>query len=281
MYVRMGSMPAPLTRDRVLQAAVELADRGGLDALSMRKLAQTLGVEAMSLYNHVRSKEDLLNGVVDVVVGEIELGAPGDDWKSAMRSQALAARHVLLRHRWAPRVIESRTTMSPVLLRYMDTVVSILRRGGFSVDVTHHAMHVLGSRVLGFTQELFNDTSELDTSPDMAAIMAREMAATYPYITELASAVSHEGGLDGCDDDVEFAFGLDLVLDGLDRLRQAPAARRAQRRTAPANGDATPADAIDPNLVRQMRAMLIDVFDSVFESPRQRAARSNAVDRRA
>ena len=169
-------MPAPLTRQRILQAAVELADSGGIDALSMRKLAQTLGVEAMSLYNHVRNKDDLLDGVVDVVVGEIELCPPGDDWKPAMRRQALAARQVLLRHRWAPRIIESRTTMSPVLLRYMETVVSIMRRGGFSVDLTHHAMHILGSRVLGFTQELFNDTGELDTSPEMAAIMAREMA---------------------------------------------------------------------------------------------------------
>jgi len=211
----------PLTRERVLRAAVTLADRDGIDSLSMRKLGQELGVEAMSLYNHVKSKEDMLDGIVDVLVGEIVVPKGDGGWKSSLRQTVLAARSVLLRHSWAPGVIESRKTPSPATFAYFDAVLGILRRGGFSLDAAHHALHILGSRVLGFTQELFNDSEEFVEGPEAAAVMAQQMAETYPYITELAMGVSHGEGLGGCDDNVEFGIALDLILDGLDRLKRA------------------------------------------------------------
>jgi AcrR family transcriptional regulator len=210
----------PLSKERVLRAAVDLADKGGIESLSMRKLAQELGVEAMSLYNHVRNKDDILDGVVDVVVGEIQIPPETSDWKTSLRQTVLSARAALLRHPWAPRVIESRKNPSPATFQYFESVIGILRKGGFSVDLTHHALHALGSRVLGFTQELFNDSDELASGPDAAAMYA-QMAEKFPYMIEMAMAVSHEGGLGGCDDDVEFAFALDLILDGLERGRDA------------------------------------------------------------
>jgi AcrR family transcriptional regulator len=216
-----ATVRGPLTRERVLRAAVDLADRDGIDSLSMRKLGQALGVEAMSLYNHVKSKEDMLDGIVDVLVGEIVVPKSDDDWKSSLRRTVLAARSVLLRHRWAPGVIESRKTPSPATFAYFDAVLGILRGGGFSLDAAHHALHIMGSRVLGFTQELFNDSEEFVEGPEAAAVMARQMAETYPHITEMAMAVSHGEGLGGCDDNVEFAIALDLILDGLARLKTA------------------------------------------------------------
>ena len=211
----------PLSKERVLRTAVDLADRGGSEALSMRKLGQELGVDAMSLYHHVKDKDDILSGIVDVVVGEIELSPPGADWKTALRRQVMAARRVMLRHPWAPHVIESRTEPGPATMGYMEAVLATLRDGGFPLDLAHHAMHVLGSRLLGFNQDLFDDSAASRVDPETAALMARQLAGTYPYIAELAVAVSHDGGLGGCDDDVEFAFGLDLILDGLERLRAA------------------------------------------------------------
>jgi AcrR family transcriptional regulator len=210
----------PLSKERVLRAAVDLADKGGIESLSMRKLAQELGVEAMSLYNHVRNKDDVLDGVVDVVVGEIQIPRETSDWKASLRQTVLSARAALLRHPWAPRVIESRKNPSPATFQYFESVIGILRKGGFSVDLTHHALHALGSRVLGFTQELFNDSDEMASGPDAAAMFA-QMADKFPYMTEMAMAVTHDGGLGGCDDDVEFAFALDLILDGLERSRDA------------------------------------------------------------
>jgi AcrR family transcriptional regulator len=224
----------PLTRERVLRAAIDLADRAGIESLSMRKLAQELRVEAMSLYNHVRDKDDILDGIVDVVVGEIEVYPGGGNWKTSMRQQVIAARKVLLRHPWAPRVIESRTSRNPAMVSYMDSVIKLLRHGGFSVDLAHHALHVLGSRILGFTQDLFDDSAERSPGPEMAALFARELAAKYPYAAEMAMSVSHDGGLGGCDDDVDFEFGLDLILDGLDRLRDTAGRRRRRSRTSAA-----------------------------------------------
>ena len=148
----------PLSKDRVLRAAVSLADEGGLESLTMRNLAEELGVEAMSLYYHVANKEAVLDGVVDVIVSEIEEAVSSTagpsaevDWRAAMRMRILAAREVLLRHRWASTLIEGRTTFSPGIVRYFDGVLGILRQGGFSVDLAHHSLHALGSRVLGFS----------------------------------------------------------------------------------------------------------------------------------
>jgi AcrR family transcriptional regulator len=211
----------PLSKERVLRTAVDLADRGGSEAVSMRKLGQALGVDAMSLYHHVQNKGDVMDGIIDVVVGEIEVPPADTEWKTAMRRLVMAARDVMLRHPWAPRVIESRNDPSPATMGYLEAALGILRAGGFSVDLAHHAMHVLGSRILGFNQDLFDDSDAGGVSPEEAAQLARAMADAFPYISELALAVSHDGGLGGCDDDVEFAFGLDLILDGLERLRAA------------------------------------------------------------
>jgi AcrR family transcriptional regulator len=208
---------APLTRDRVLQAAVELADRGGNEALSMRKLGQELGVDAMALYRHVRGKDDLLDGLADVIVSQIERPTPGGDWKTSLRQQAMAARSVMLRHPWARRVLEERGTGGPACLAYIESILATLHDGGFSIELAHHALHVLSSRIFGFTQDLFEEPGPADPPPDEAA-MIRALAG-YPRVVELAMAASHDGVLGACDDDVEFAFGLDLTLDGLERVR--------------------------------------------------------------
>ncbi len=218
---------APLSRARVLDAAIDLADREGMDAVSMRRLGTELGVEAMSLYTHVRSKDDLLDGIADAVVASIPVDRSGGPWLEALRAMILGARAVMLRHRWAARVIETRGSAGPATIRYMDAVAATLFDGGFSADLAHHAMHVLGSRVLGFDQDLFDDKSTPD--PDAAAAMARQLAESYPSVAAIAFAASHEGGLGGCDDDVEFAFGLDLVLDGLERERARQARPAADR----------------------------------------------------
>jgi AcrR family transcriptional regulator len=212
----------PLNRDRVLRAAVELADREGLDSLSMRRVGQELGVEAMSLYNHVASKDDLLDGMVDVVIGEIDPPTQGPDWKPILRARILSARQALLRHRWASDVIVSRRSPTPQMLAYMDSMAEIVR-AGLSLDLTHHAFHVLGSRILGFTQELFDDSGQPGGNPDELALMVQQMAIHYPHIAEIAAAASHEDETvvgSGCDDQYEFEFGLDIILDGFDRLSQ-------------------------------------------------------------
>jgi AcrR family transcriptional regulator len=207
----------PLTRDRVLQGAVDLADRGGNEALSMRKLGQELGVDAMALYRHVRSKDDLLDALVEVIVGQIERPSQGGDWKANLRQQAMAARKVMLSHPWARRVLEERGTGGPACLAYIESVLATLHDGGFSIELAHHALHVLSSRIFGFTQDLFEEPGPADPPPDEAT-MIRALAG-YPRVVELAMAASHEGVLGPCDDDVEFAFGLDLTLDGLERVR--------------------------------------------------------------
>jgi AcrR family transcriptional regulator len=210
----------PLSKERVLLAAVDLADRGGIEALSMRKLGQELGVDAMALYRHVRNKDDLLDGIVEVLVAEIERPGPTDDWKAALREQAMAARRTMLRHPWARRVMEERPKGGPVFLAYVESVLATIRNGGFSIELAHHTLHVLGSRIFGFTQDLFEDKAQSVPSPEEAAILMRALAP-FPRVIEMAQSVSHDGVLGTCDDDVEFAFGLDLILGGLERQREA------------------------------------------------------------
>ena len=207
----------PLTRERVLRTAVDLADRGGIAALSMRKLGQELGVDAMALYRHFRNKDDLLDGLVEMIVAEIDRPASTADWKSALREQAMAARGVMLRHPWARRVLEERPKGGPAFLAYVESVLGTLLDGGFSMEVAHHTLHVLGSRIFGFNQDVFEDSGP-DPSPEEAAAAAQSLAG-YPRVAELARSVSHDGVLGRCDDDVEFAFGLDLILGGLERAR--------------------------------------------------------------
>jgi AcrR family transcriptional regulator len=197
----------------VLQAAVALADDGGVEALSMRKLAQDLGVVPMALYKHVANKDELLDGVVDVVVAQIEPPASGTPWKSAVRQRILSARQVLLRHPWAARVIESRRAPTPAVLAYLDSMIGLFRGGGLSVDLTHHVMHTMGSRILGFSQELFDDNSGGEPPPP-------ELIQAFPHVAEMAMAAAHTPDVigSGCDDQFEFEFALDLLLDGIERL---------------------------------------------------------------
>jgi len=220
----------PLTRERVLRAGVALADERGIESLTMRNLGHELGVEAMSLYNHVNNKEDVLDGLVEVVVGEVLAAVarvePVSDeagWKDVMRARILAAREVLLRHRWAPALLESREDLPPSLVPYYDSVLGLMREAGFSLDLAHHALHALGTRTLGFTRELFvTDGKEVD--PAVMAVMLQQMAGRFPYLAELTRVVSHDAAStlgSGCDDQFEFEFGLDLLLDGLERLRAA------------------------------------------------------------
>ena len=217
----------PLSHERVMRAAVEVADAEGIAAVSMRRIGQELGVEAMSLYNHVAGKEALLDAMVEQVAAEVVAAVasldspdPSADWRGALRARALAAREVMLRHRWAPGVLETRTTMNLDIVRYFDGVVGILRAGGFSHDLAHHCLHALGSRVIGFSQELFDpgDATSEDASEEMLAAMASQI----PHLVEMLAEVAHDdpgSTLGWCDDQTEFEFGLDVVLDGLERRR--------------------------------------------------------------
>ena len=220
------SRRVPLSRERVLRAAVALADDAGIGAVSMRRLAQELGVVPMALYKHVANKDELLDGMVDVVIGQIDPPDPTLDWKDGVRQRVLTARRVVLRHPWARQAIESRTRRTPAVLGYMDSMVGMFRAGGFSADLTHHVMHALGNRIWGFTPELFDEPRSTD-SPSLSAeeqeALVAEFAQRYPNILEIATAATHGEPADvgqGCDEQFEFEFALDLLLDGFDRLAE-------------------------------------------------------------
>ena len=216
----------PLNRDRVLAAAVVLADEAGIESLNMRRLAQELGVVPMALYKHIANKEELLDGMVDVLVGEIDPPVRDAGWKAAVRLRVLSARRSLLRHPWARQVLESRTNRTPAVLEYMDSFIGMFLAGGFSVDLTHHVMHALGSRRWGFTQELFDDPATVPPAPvppEVQLAMLREVAARFPNIAAVAGAANHDDGSvvgQGCDDQFEFEFALDLLLDGFERFHE-------------------------------------------------------------
>lgn len=219
------SARVPVNRDRALRAAVDIADKAGLDSLTMRSLGQELGVVPMALYKHVANKDDLLNGMVDVIIGEIDPAIVGADWKSAVRERILSARRGLLRHSWARTAIESRTTMTPAALMYMESMIGLFRAGGLSVDLTHHALHALAGRIWGFSQELFAGPPPSETTVDAEtqAAQLREMATRFPYSIEIAMAIAHDRGSivgAGCDDQFEFEFALDILLDGFERLHE-------------------------------------------------------------
>jgi AcrR family transcriptional regulator len=207
----------PLTRQRVLEAAVALADDSGIESLTMRKLGQALGVEAMSLYYHVASKDALLDGMVDLVFAEIELPT-GTDWRPAMRQRAISARAALRRHPWAIGLMESRRTPGSANLRHHDAVVGCLRDAGFPVALTAHAYSLLDSYVYGFAlqEASLPFTTPQETAEVARSIMAELPADAYPHLTELAVEHVLQPGYDYGD---EFEFGLDLILDGLERAR--------------------------------------------------------------
>ena len=218
-----GTEPrTPLNRERVLAAAVELADREGVEGLSMRRLAAELGVVPMALYKHVANKDELLDGMIDVVVTEIDPPRTDTDWKTAVRERILSARRMLLRHPWASRVMESRTRPTMTVMAYMDSMIGMFIAGGFSIDLIHHVMHAMGSRLMGFTQEMFNDQS--DEEQPFQPEMLEQLQTVFPSIYELYLTVNHEDESivgPGCDDQFEFEFALDLMLDGIERLQNA------------------------------------------------------------
>lgn len=216
----------PLSRERALRAAVELADSDGIDAVSMRNLAARLDVVPMALYRHVANKEDLLDGMVDVVVASYDPPSATTDWRPAVRGRILSARQALSHHPWARQVIESRTRRSPTVLAYMDSLAGAFIRGGMSAELTHHAMHALGSRIWGFSPEAFEeaDPAPLPVDAGEQEQMLRQMIEDYPHIVAIATA-STGGDLFAadlsCDEQFEFEFALDLLLDAFGRLHDA------------------------------------------------------------
>ena len=211
----------PLTRERVLRAAVALADRHGVDALTMRRLGGKLGVEAMALYKHVANKDEILDGIAELVVGEIEIPAPGSEWRTAMRQRAISARRVLKRHPWAIGLMESRGSSGPATLRYVEAVLATLRDGGFSVEMATHAFWLLDSYVYGHviqeTSLPFSISEEMTESSrsNLEQISTHE----YPHLVEIKEqALRSKYTFDS-----EFEFGLDLILDALDRTAAYPA----------------------------------------------------------
>lgn len=219
----------PLSRERVLATAVALVDSDGVQALTMRRLAARLGVEAMSLYYHLPAKEALLDGVVETVLVEIDaaiasLPADGDDdWRARIRRRFLAARQVMLRHPWMPGLLNTRRTIPASVYAYYDSILGTLVGAGFSYRLAHRALHAFGSLPLGFVQEVFSPASaggSMDVDATEADVAA--MAAALPNLAAMMAAETHDGHdptLGWCDSQVEFEFTLDLLLDGLERLR--------------------------------------------------------------
>jgi AcrR family transcriptional regulator len=210
---------APLTRERVLRAALALADAGGHEALSMRNLGKELGVEAMSLYNHVANKEDILDGLVDIVFSEIAVPSPGEgDWKPAMRRRAISVREALNRHRWAVGLMEGRLNPGPASLRNHDAVMGCLREAGFPFRAAVHALSVMDAYIYGFALQEKNLPFETPDQVSEVMEIQRQHApemADYPYLVEVAIEMAKAG----YDYTTEFEFGLDLILDALERFR--------------------------------------------------------------
>lgn len=219
----------PLTRGRVLAAAIDVADAEGLAGLTMRRLAGSLGVEAMALYHHLPNKDAVLDGVVEALVARVReevtaLGPPDGDWRTDLRARCLAARRVMVAHPWAPALITTRTSVPPSVYVWFDEVLGVMVRGGLGMRLAHRALHALGSMTLGFVQELFSPGAAGDAPDDAGEEELAAMAEMLPNLTAMVAAELHDHTdpvLGWCDSQVEFEFTLDLILDGLERLRQA------------------------------------------------------------
>lgn len=214
-----GQRKTPLTREAILGAAVALGDESGVGALTMRKLAERLGVEAMSIYHHLPNKDAILDGMVDAVFGEIELPSCDGDWRTAMRDRAISARDALVRHPWAIGLMDSRTSPGLETLRHHDAVIGCLRAGGFTIAGAAHAFSLLDSYVYGFavqeTSMPFEATGgDLDELAE--AILAQMPRDQFPHLTEMIVDHALKPGYAYAE---EFTIGLDLVLDGLERCR--------------------------------------------------------------
>jgi len=207
----------PLSRERVIDAAIRLADEGGIESLTMRRLAQELGVEAMSLYYYVANKDEILNAIADVVVSEWDLPSPGAEWKAAIRRTAISAHEVLVRHPWAASLVLSGAGVSPARLRYMDSILGSLREAGFSEGQTDHGYHALESHIMGFA--LWEVGMNLGSAEELAALarsfLEQLSEDEFPYVAE---HVHHHLKPRSPEDEGSFAFGLDLILDGLERI---------------------------------------------------------------
>jgi AcrR family transcriptional regulator len=213
----------PLTRDRILDAAIEVADRDGLAAVTMRRLGKQLGVEAMSLYKHVADKDAVLAGVADRVAAEFVLPDRDEDWRTALRATSLAAFAVLRRHPWAGPLLESTLEPGPARLAYLDAVVGVLRDAGFSLVDTAHAFGTLDSHLYGFTMQVASWPFDAEDSAEVAAALADELPADlYPNILAMAELVATTGRMP-----IDFTYGLDLILEGLERRRIAGLAEGA------------------------------------------------------
>ena len=211
---------APLSRERVMRAAVALADSSGIESLSMRKLGHDLGVEAMSLYNHVANKDDILDGIVDLVFSEIALPSGEADWKPAMRKRAISAHEALLRHPWAPSLMQSRTRPGPATLRHHDSVLGSLRNAGFTLVMAAHAVSAIDGYVYGFALQQINlPLQSREQVAEVGESILRQLAGEYPHLAEMITEHAMKPGYDYAK---EFEFGLDLILDGLERLRTSP-----------------------------------------------------------
>jgi AcrR family transcriptional regulator len=209
----------PLTRDRVLRAATKLADRGGIEALSMRKLGQELGVEAMALYYHFANKERVLDGIVDLVFGEIEVPPIGADWKTAMRRRAISVRDALARHRWAIGMMESRTNPGPANLRHHDSVIGCLRAAGFDMTMAAHAYSLLDGYIYGFALTKMNlpFVTTMDIAELAETMLEPFPPGEYPNLAAFITDIAMKPGYDYGD---EFEYGLDVILDGIERARR-------------------------------------------------------------
>jgi AcrR family transcriptional regulator len=210
----------PLSRELVLQTAIRLADQGGLESLSMRKLGQELGVEAMALYYHVANKDEVLDGIVDLVFSEIDLPSTDADWKTAMRQRALSLRDVLARHRWAIGMMESRRHPGPANLRHHDAVIGNLRAAGFDMEMVAHAYSLLDGYIYGFALTKMN--LPFDRGDDVAE-RAQVMLEPFPLdeYPNLVAFIAEHAMQPGYDFGNEFEYGLEVILDGLERVRDA------------------------------------------------------------
>ena len=205
----------PLSRERVLAAALVLADEGGVEAVSMRRLGQALGVEAMSLYKHVADKEAILDGIADLVMDEVEVPSPDLDWRTSIRRCAISAHEALRRHPWAGTVLESRLNPGPARLRYLDATVGVLRGAGFDTGTVARAFMALDSHTYGFTMQELALPFDTGSAPGVAEAMAGVFADAYPNLLAMAELAMSGAPM------LDFEFGLDLLLDGLERLRPA------------------------------------------------------------
>jgi AcrR family transcriptional regulator len=206
----------PLSRERVVQAAIALADEGGIGALSMRRLAQELGVEAMSLYHYFARKDEVLAGMMAAVFAEMERPGHGPDWQADMRRAAVSAKDTLLRHKWAAKLMGEPLPPSRAQIEWMDGILGRLREAGFSPNMTHHAYHALDSHIVGFVLWMLPIVELANVMPNMAQDVLSELQdGSLPHFLEHV-----QEHMDPAPDDVnEFEFGLDLILDSLERRR--------------------------------------------------------------